>query len=495
MTSFGRTGPRMVAAILAACLAAAAPHMACAAAPQVADGFSFAAGGDLLGPYQPLGHVPDAALQAVAEHFRDTDLGYANMEGSIFDPSTFEGWPAAETGGGYPLAPAAVAVDLRLLGIAVVSKANNHATDYGTEGLVATLGSLRRAGIAQAGAGMDLAEARAPVYLTTRHGTAALVSVASTFTPMSVAGQDRRHGRYLDRGRPGISALHVRQVHLLPPRQFGMLRTALTGIHVSSPEQSWSGELGTTVIGEATGPELAYGGAVFRSAPERGLTWEMDPGDLRAVLDSIAQAHRKAGFVLFSIHAHEVTPTTHPAPGDDLPDPPADFETRLFHQAIDAGADAVVRSGPHELGGIEIYKGKPIFYGLGSLFFQFGGIRSYQVPGGDLVRFPDAWFQTIVPVTRYEHGQASEIRIYPVVTESSRSETDGRPRPADAATGRKILERLIALSAPYGTRIAIVDGVGIIDLTREPHHPVAQAADRPVAARGPAGVSPQAAGG
>jgi len=461
--TFGRGKAHMAALALAACLAWAAPPAALAAGPQLADGFSFAAGGDLLGPYQPLGHAPDAALQAVAKHFRDADLGYANMEGSIFDPAAFEGWPAAETGGGYPLAPAAVAEDLRGLGISIVSKANNHATDYGTEGLVATLESLGKAGIAQAGAGLDLAAARAPVYLATRHGTAALVSAASTFTPMSVAGQERRYGRYLDRGRPGISALHVRQVHLLPPREFGMLRTALAGIHVGSPEQSWSGELGTTVIGADTGPDLAFGGAVFRAAPARGLSWEMDPDDLHAVLDGIGQARRKAGFVLFTLHAHEVTPTAHAA-GDDRPDPPADFETSLFHRAIDAGADAVVRSGPHELGGIEIYKGRPIFYGLGSLFFQFGGIRSYQVPGGDLVKFPDAWFQTIVPVTRYEHGRAREIRLYPVVTESSRSNTDGRPRPADEATGRAILERVIALSAPYGTRIAIVDGVGVIDL-------------------------------
>ena len=48
---------------------------------------------------------------------------------------------------------------------------------------------------------------------------------------------------------------------------------------------------------------------------------------------------------------------------------PADFLPLLFHKAIDAGADVVIRHGPHELNGIEIYKGKPIFYSLGSLFF------------------------------------------------------------------------------------------------------------------------------
>ena len=165
---------------------------------------------------------------------------------------------------------------------------------------------------------------------------------------------------------------------------------------------------------------------------------------------------------------------------EDQVERPAEFEATLFHQAIDAGADAVVRTGPHEFGGIEIYKGKPIFYSLGSLFFQFGGVRSYQVPGGDLVKFPDAWFQTVVPVTTYQHGTVSQIRLYPVVTESSGSATDGRPRAADAATARKILERLSALSAAYGTKITLADNVGIIRIARPKasHDAVAQGTEK-----------------
>jgi poly-gamma-glutamate synthesis protein (capsule biosynthesis protein) len=167
--------------------------------------------------------------------------------------------------------------------------------------------------------------------------------------------------------------------------------------------------------------------------------------------------------VLFSIHAHEVTPYESNSEGNDNDTArPASFEPALFHAAIDAGADAVVRNGPHVLGGIEIYKGKPIFYSLGSLFFEFGGTRSYKVPGGATIRFSSAWFQTFVPVTTYRHGEMSEIRIYPLIIESSHAPTDGRPRPADPAQAQQILTRIQALSAPYGTRIRIVNGVGII---------------------------------
>ena len=449
------------AALLALCLVAGAAPIQ--AAPRVKNGFTFAAGGDLIGPNQSVRVAADPQLSAVARHFRQADLGFANMEGSLFDLSTFKGWQADETGGGYPLAPAGVAKDLRALGITVMSKANNHATDWGTEGLVATLASLRAAGIAEAGAGMSLAQARAPVYLKTRDGMAALVDTTSTFTPMSVAcpPPNPRYGPYA-KGCPGISVIHVREVHLLPYAQFRELRSLLGDLRVTSLQQSWSGELPRQRAGQGV-RDLVLGDSVFRAAPASGITWEMNPGDVNAVIRSVRDARQHASFVLFSIHAHEITPYRSPSRGDDNDTGrPASFERKLSHEVIDAGADAVVRNGPHVLGGIEIYEGKPIFYSLGSFFFQFGGSRSYQIPGGALIRFSDAWFQTVVPVTTYEHGKMREIRLYPIAIQSSHGPTDGRPYPADPAQAREILERLQALSAPYGTRIEIVNGVGII---------------------------------
>ena len=441
-----------------------AVQVSAAQAPlRVADGFSFAAGGDLIGPNQTLAGAADRGLEAVARHFRQASLGFANMEGSLFDLQTFKGWQAAENGGGDPIAPAAVARDLRSLGITVVSKANNHATDWGTEGLVATLASLRAAGVAEAGAGITLAQARAPVYIDTPRGVAALVDTASTFPPMSVAcpPPNARYGPDA-KGCPGISALHVREVHLLPYSQLEKLRTLLGRLRVTSLRQSWSGELDSARAGRGR-QDLFVGETVFRGAPASGLTWEMNPQDLQAVIGGVREARQHANFVLFSIHAHEITPDGNASDGNDNDTArPASFEPTLFHAAIDAGADAVVRNGPHVLGGIEIYTGKPIFYSLGSLFFQFGGSRSYKVPGGATIRFSDAWFQTFVPVTTYRHGEVSEIRLYPLILESSHERTDGRPRPADPVQAQQILTRIQALSARYGTRIRIVNGVGII---------------------------------
>jgi poly-gamma-glutamate synthesis protein (capsule biosynthesis protein) len=141
---------------------------------------------------------------------------------------------------------------------------------------------------------------------------------------------------------------------------------------------------------------------------------------------------------------------------------PAAFEPALFHAAIDAGADAVVRTGPHVLGGIEIYKGKPIFYSLGSLFFDFRGKRSYTTPAGQAMKFPDGYFQTVIPVTRYQGGRMAEIRLYPFAIESDGGPGGGMPRLPSPQEGRRILENLRSLSAAFGTRIRIENGVGVI---------------------------------
>src|SRR5215475_13772687 len=48
------------------------------------------------------------------------------------------------------------------------------------------------------------------------------------------------------------------------------------------------------------------------------------------------------------------------------------YMTEIAHAAIDAGADIVVGHGPHYSLPIEVYKGKPVFYGLGNFSFHTG---------------------------------------------------------------------------------------------------------------------------
>ena len=48
------------------------------------------------------------------------------------------------------------------------------------------------------------------------------------------------------------------------------------------------------------------------------------------------------------------------------------YMTEIAHAAIDAGADIVIGHGPHYSLPVEVYRGKPIFYGLGSFSFHTG---------------------------------------------------------------------------------------------------------------------------
>jgi poly-gamma-glutamate capsule biosynthesis protein CapA/YwtB (metallophosphatase superfamily) len=441
------------------------PSLVLAQCPSgVADGFIFTAAGDLISP-KPFNVTIDRPIAAVAQLFLKSDLGFANQEGAIFDLAAFKGPPAAENGGGIPVSLVEVARNLRSMGISIVSKANNHATDWGAEGLQATLATLAAAGIVQAGSGPGLAEARSPGYVETRHGRAALVSVASTFPPMSVAAPSLDYRGTTLRPRPGISALHVRLVRHLSTEDFVALRRAAGGSAYPTAGRD---------------DEVRIGDVLFRKSNSPGRTWEMDPADEAAVLASVREARARACFVVFTIHAHQTAGDQDSGPAPYQPevlhlaneaaapnDPrPADFESALFHAAIEAGADAVVRTGPHILNGIEIYKGKPIFYSLGSLFFPFGQRRTFTTASGETLTIPEESFETVVPVTTYEHGRVSEIRLYPAAIDRGSGPSGGTPFFAPPGQALQILERIKVMSAAFGTEIRIEQGVGIIKPSR-----------------------------
>ena len=75
-----------------------------------------------------------------------------------------------------------------------------------------------------------------------------------------------------------------------------------------------------------------------------------------------------------------------------------DFQTEIAHAAIDAGADVVMAHAEHYPLGIEVYKGKPIFYGLSSFCF----IRSNK-------RFLRGWVGVVPRVSFDDRNEVSRI--------------------------------------------------------------------------------------
>src|SRR5919197_216612 len=110
------------------------------------------------GVAEQLGRRPPQSLvdPELAEITRAADLFVLNLECCISD----RGEPVPKIFN-FRAAPAAVETLLHL-GVDCVTLANNHALDYGTEALLDTFEHLRAGGIAGAGAGENVDEARRP---------------------------------------------------------------------------------------------------------------------------------------------------------------------------------------------------------------------------------------------------------------------------------------------------------------------------------------------
>jgi poly-gamma-glutamate capsule biosynthesis protein CapA/YwtB (metallophosphatase superfamily) len=99
---------------------------------------------------------PDTAFGPVAELFHDADLSMINLETAV----TIGGTPEPKTF--LFRAPPEAFDAVRAAGIDVVSLANNHALDYGRDGLADTLAYAEAAGVAVVGAVEDADAAYAP---------------------------------------------------------------------------------------------------------------------------------------------------------------------------------------------------------------------------------------------------------------------------------------------------------------------------------------------
>lgn len=125
---------------------------------------TLAAVGDLMFDRLPAHFLredgPDAPFARVADVLRGADLTAGNLECAIS-----EGGEQAAKAYAFR-APPVAAEALRLAGFDVVSLANNHALDWGDEGLADTRLHLDQAGVVAAGGGADAAEAHRHVVIT-----------------------------------------------------------------------------------------------------------------------------------------------------------------------------------------------------------------------------------------------------------------------------------------------------------------------------------------
>lgn len=139
------------------------------------------------------------------------------------------------------------------------------------------------------------------------------------------------------------------------------------------PNEMWAthNRPGCAYVHIITHYELDY---ATPGGPPTIYTWAV-PKSLKAMQDDIQQLRETVDVVIVSLHKGL----------GHTPIKLADYEQQVSYAAIDAGADLVVSHHAHILHGIETYKGKVIFHGLGN----FGTYLPFLAPQKDDA--PDSW--------------------------------------------------------------------------------------------------------
>ncbi|MDX3904464.1 MAG: CapA family protein [Pigmentiphaga sp.] len=420
---------------------------------------------------------------ALVELLRGADASFGNLETTV--RHAHEGVPNFTQG--TPMStPPALLEDLKWMGVDIVSVANNHATDYGVSGVLASLAHLEQAGIPYSGAGRTLTEARRPGYLETGAGRIGLVSATSFFRPWNRAADARSDSA----GRPGINPLGFSTSYTVDDAALEALKRISEELGLAQEQVRHRSQFyAPHEVPRSDEDSVALLGAKFRRGNAFGMSTRVDPQDAEANLRWIREARKQADWVVFSFHCHEFgSAGRRTAPTDVELEESADFAVAFAHAAVEAGAHVVAGHGPHLTMGVEVYRGAPIFYSLGNFIFQnetigafpaeaYGrfGLGTEATPsefldartGNDTRGFPAAreFWEGCLATCQFEAGKLAAVHLYPVDMGFGRPRAQrGRPMLARGESARRILDRMARLSRPFGTRFSIEGDVGVLQL-------------------------------
>jgi len=249
------------------------------------------------------------------------------------------------------------AADVPLLGVDVVTIANNHAVDYGWAGLRDTREALSQAGIAVIGAGETGMAAMRPVVREVA-GLRVGVIAFSCLTPTGMGAT---------KDRPGISAIHVQ-----------------TGYEIDPWYQ----------MEEPGDPSVVRIRTALRA------------DDLAVALAAVAELRARCDILVATIHWGFGS-------GEDL----AEYQLPLGQALIEAGADVVHGHHPHAIHAIGFHRGKPILFSVGTFIGQQVFLdASPAVKALWAGMSPDGY----VAELRFAPGTSAEIVLHPTTLDADR---------------------------------------------------------------------------
>ena len=318
---------------------------------------------------------PDVPFKQVAPEFRATDVVFSNLECCLYDPP---GAHSVDTAEGFFAHPGPGGDAIKRAGIHAVGIANN--VNYGEAAILSSIARLDELGIPHTGAGANRSAARAPVILEKGGVRFGFLQRTSVYWPTNHEAGDHA---------AGVAAIRGHTAYQLP-------------LHKTRPE-----------IPPCNRPGL----------PPIIKTWA-DPAYLKQYVEDVAALRAKCDVLVASCHwgLHQ----------DVL-----EYMPEIAHAAIDAGADVVFGHGPHYSLPVESYKGKPVYYGLGSFSFHTGhGGKQH----GD-------WVGMMARLTL--DGKKVQNATFQFVRHNDANETVLCSLAQEKAT----LEDIKRRSAPFGTEI------------------------------------------
>ena len=403
----------------------------------------------------------------ISDIIKAHDVAFTSIETTVHDN---KGYAEAVSGGTWAMAKPEVLDSLKDYGINLINTATNHSMDFGHGGLLATIENLKERDITFAGTGENLYEASKPAYVETKNARIAMIGVSSSFSPNSPAGAQRADFK----GRPGLNPLRFKTVYNVCHEHFEALKKVATATGMNAA-------LERSIKNGFTPPlkddELPFAGLNFKLSDKNGAITSPDTKDVQRIIASIEEARRQADFVIVSFHSHESRD------GDSTKTPL--FAEEFARICIDNGADIIAGHGPHELRGVEVYKGKPIFYSLGNFIFQNETVeyqpsdayeklgmtdndtvgaymdkRSKNGTSGFAVQ-PLIWTSVMASLT-VENGEITQIKLHPIDLHMEKSR--GQKGFPTLKRDNEILKYLGELSKPYGTRFEISGTEAVIEL-------------------------------
>jgi poly-gamma-glutamate synthesis protein (capsule biosynthesis protein) len=415
--------------------------------------FTFAAVGDIA-IRRPIADINDPRFQSLFSVMRAADMTYANMEGPLEDDKLVN--------------------DLKGMGVRIMTTSNNHTMDAGVEGMFHTMRVLNDAGITNAGTGKDLDDARSARFAGTPKGVVGIVGMFS-IDPASSPPESK----YTDARAnwPGLNPLRVTPYNIVSAEHMKALKAIRDDVYAHRPEVTVPV---APVAKDEPADEVSLFGNFYKVGPNVGsISYSFNVAervasvrggggtDLDGILRSIRAGKQTSEFMVVAIHCHQNS-FAYQAYSHDNHVP--DFLVELAHKSIDAGADVFVGHGVHTIRGVEIYKGKPIFYGVGNFLFPEGAAASItngrQEPAAvtNQTGQPDDR-EALLTTSRYEGGKLVEVRIYPADLGRDFDRTisqAGLPMTPSPANAQKILKLVQDASKVFGTTITIDNNVGVI---------------------------------